>query len=132
RKKHINIDALSKTLPPPVRRWAALLTNGLAVMVCVVLAITGKRLVDIGLQYPVDLLPWAKEWAFQLMFPVGFGLLALHFVVRLAEQVVGEQDPPAPVPGGTAAAPEPGDDLGVGEDPKDTSASEARGEGGDR
>src|SRR5690606_16319161 len=64
RKKHINIDALSKTLPPPVRRWAALLTNGLAVMVCVVLAITGKRLVDIGLQYPVDLLPWAKEWAF--------------------------------------------------------------------
>lgn len=95
RRKHINIDAMSKLLGSRARRWADVLTNLLALGVCVVLAVAGKRLVEIGLEYPRKIVPFADEWVFQLMFPLGFGLLAVHFTVRLLEAATGTVEPEA-------------------------------------
>jgi TRAP-type C4-dicarboxylate transport system permease small subunit len=89
RGKHINIDALSKVLSPAARRWVAVLVNVVAISVCLILASAGMDLVKIGQEFPKDLMPWALEWHFQLMFPIGFSLVALHFVVRLAEGLTG-------------------------------------------
>jgi hypothetical protein len=69
-----------------------------------VLARAGWDLVSISREYPRDLLPSVPEWSLQLMFPVGFGLLAVHFVVRAVEAVVV---PPAPEPPPRSAAPPP-------------------------
>ena len=87
RRKHINVDALSRLLSWPVRRVVALVVDLVSVGVCTVLAVAGRDLVSIGRDFPKDLFPWADEWQFQLMFPVGFGLLALHFVVRALEDI---------------------------------------------
>ena len=102
RGKHINVDALSKLLPRGVQRVVAVLLPLAAVAVCLVLARAGWDLVQISREFPKDLLPSVPEWSLQLMFPVGFGLLAVHFVVRIVEAVV--EGPPV-------AAHEPRDDA---------------------
>lgn len=98
RGKHINVDALSKLLNPARQRWLSVATNLLATGVCIVFAKAGSALVGIGREHPHELVPWADEWIFQLMFPLGFGLLAFHFAVRVAEAATGT----APEPTGGA------------------------------
>lgn len=105
RGKHINVDALSKVLPRGIQRVVAVLLPLTAVAVCLVLARAGWDLVQISREYPKDLLPSVPEWSLQLMFPVGFGLLAVHFMVRIVEAVVVGPAEPEPPP--RAAAPPP-------------------------
>ncbi|MEM9457871.1 MAG: TRAP transporter small permease [Myxococcota bacterium] len=88
RRKHINIDALSKVLPDSLRRVVSVLTPLFALAICLVLAGAGWDLVQISRQFPKELLPFADEWHLQLMFPVGFGLLALHFGLQAVEVVM--------------------------------------------
>lgn len=95
RHKHINIDALSKVMPAPVRRVVPIGLNLFSLSVCLMLARAGWDLVKIGQEFPVEVTPWANEWEFQLMFPIGFGLLSLHFAIRVVESIF---DPPADVP----------------------------------
>jgi TRAP-type C4-dicarboxylate transport system permease small subunit len=109
RGKHINIDALSKLLPPWVRRWTHVTTNLLAVGVCAVLASAGRKLVIISREFPSEVTPFADEWHFQLMFPIGFGLLGLHFAVRVLEGLVGLPPPGEDTP--PAATPDPEEDT---------------------
>jgi TRAP-type C4-dicarboxylate transport system permease small subunit len=90
RSKHINVDALSKLLDRRWRRWLAVATNALAVYVCVVLAQAGADLVAISQEHPNRIVPWADDWVFQTMFPIGFGLVAFHFAVRLVEALANE------------------------------------------
>lgn len=93
RGKHINVDALGKVLPRSVQRVVGVLLPLAAVSVCLVLAKAGWDLVQISREYPKDLLPSVPEWTLQLMFPVGFGLLAVHFAVRIVEAAVAPPDP---------------------------------------
>ncbi len=117
RRKHINIDAISRLLPDQARRVMGVLVDGLSVVVCVFLAIAGGKLVQIGLEFPTELTEWADEWSFQLMYPAGFGLLAVHFGVRTAESAIVLRDGlPVEASGGLeggpkkmAGAPEPGE-----------------------
>jgi TRAP-type C4-dicarboxylate transport system permease small subunit len=90
RFKHINVDALSKLLDRRWRRIIGVLTNSLALFVCVVLARAGADLVEISRAHPNELTPWADDWTFQLMFPIGFGLVGFHFVIRLLEALAGQ------------------------------------------
>lgn len=97
RRKHITIDALSKVLPERVNRWVSVFTSSLSVFVCLVLAVAGIDLVKISLEFPKELMSWADEWHFQLAFPLGFGLLAFHFAIRVFEGVMyatGKVEPP--------------------------------------
>lgn len=138
RGKHINVDALSKVLPPGVRRVVAVLLPLSAIAVCLVLARAGWDLVQISRQYPKDLLPSVPEWTLQLMFPVGFGLLATHFAVRLLEAAsappADATDPPpgsaAPPPGGAASG--PGASAADDEDDDDEGAAATASKGGSR
>lgn len=85
RRKHITIDALSKVMPAKVLPVTESCTSALAAMICVILAISGWNLVEIGLEFPKELMSWADEWMFQLVFPIGFLMLAFHFGVRAFE-----------------------------------------------
>jgi TRAP-type C4-dicarboxylate transport system permease small subunit len=107
RGKHINVDALSKLLPSGVRRVVAVVLPLSAVAVCIVLAKAGWDLVEISREYPKDLLPSVPEWTLQLMFPVGFGLLATHFVIRVIEAALVPPEPDAPPGAARSAAADP-------------------------
>ena len=85
RREHITIDAVGQFLEGRAKHGVDALTGLVASGVCVFLAYSGWELVKIGLKWPRDLLPFAQEWTFQLMFPVGFGLMALHFLLRSVE-----------------------------------------------
>lgn len=87
RRKHITIDALSNVLPEKSLPWIQVVTNLLSVVVCGFLAIAGWDLVEIGLEFPKEVTAFAEEWMFQLAFPIGFGMLALHFSIRLVESI---------------------------------------------
>ncbi len=85
RRKHITIDALSKVVPERFLPGIEAITSLLAAVICVFLAISGWDLVQISLEYPKELMHWANESTFQMMFPIGFGLLSFHFSVRVLE-----------------------------------------------
>jgi TRAP-type C4-dicarboxylate transport system permease small subunit len=88
RRNHITIDAVGKLLEGRPRHIVDAITSFVSTGVCLVLAVAGWDLVKIGLEFPTELLPWAQEWTFQLAFPIGFGLLALHFAIRVYESIV--------------------------------------------
>lgn len=90
RGKHINVDVFSKLIGPRGQRWLAVVTNLLAASVCAVFARAGAGLVAISREHPHELVSWADEWVFQLMFPFGFGLLAFHFGVQVLGALAGE------------------------------------------
>jgi len=104
RGKHINVDALSKLLPEPVRKVVAIAVHVLTIGVCLILARSGWRFVELGREFPREVTPWLSEWQMQLMFPVAFGLLTFHFAIRLAEAVVALATG-APLPGDEPHAP---------------------------
>ena len=58
---------------------------------CAVLASAGRKLVMISREFPVEVTPFADEWQFQLMFPIGFGLLGVHFIFRMFPEAEEEQ-----------------------------------------
>jgi TRAP-type C4-dicarboxylate transport system permease small subunit len=111
RGKHINVDAVSKLLPRPVQRVVGVLLPLTAVAVCLVLAKAGWDLVQISREYPRDMLPSVPEWTLQLMFPVGFGLLAVHFGVRIVEAALAPPDPDPKLRSATTAPAEAADDV---------------------
>lgn len=93
RRKHITIDALAKVIPRKSVPWVEFFTSFLAAGVCVVLAISGWHLVQISLEFPKELVSWANESTFQMVFPVGFGLLAFHFLLRTLVGIAHIIDP---------------------------------------
>lgn len=96
RRKHITIDALSKVIPEKTLHWVHVLTNAVSIVVCGFLVLAGMDLVQISLDYPKELMSWAMEWHFQLVFPIGFALLVFHFSIRLIESVyyaLGKAEP---------------------------------------
>jgi TRAP-type C4-dicarboxylate transport system permease small subunit len=103
RRKHINIDAASKLLPMKVRGWIAMVMNVLATGMSVALAVAGYKLVAISQEFPKELIPHFDEWHMQLMFPVGFGFLALHFAFRALEDLDRNLKGLPPVAGGETA-----------------------------
>lgn len=99
RGKHINVDVFSKLIGPRGQRWLAVVTNLLAASVCAAFARAGAGLVAISREHPHELVSWADEWVFQLMFPFGFGLLAFHFGIQVLGALAGEvRTEPATLP----------------------------------
>lgn len=85
RREHITIDVAHQIASKQTRRWLDAITSFVATVVCVCLALSGWQLVQIGLKWPRELLPGLQEWVFQLIFPIGFGLMTIHFLVRCLE-----------------------------------------------
>ena len=94
RDRHIKIDALTRFLPP--RRAALLhaLTGAFAGLICGLLAWTSVAFIADERTYGGDAFLDLPTWQLQLIFPVSFGLMALHFLVRagrhLRDAIAGE------------------------------------------
>ena len=85
RRKHITIDALSKIIPLRFHPWLDMVTGTLAAVICGFFAVSGRDLVMISREFPKEIMWWADEWAFQMVFPIGFALLSFHFTIRVFE-----------------------------------------------
>jgi TRAP-type C4-dicarboxylate transport system permease small subunit len=85
RRSHITVDALGNLIRGRRRHIVDAVTALVAAIVCGFLTISGWNLVEIGLEYPRQLMPYLEDWHFQLAFPIGWGLLTFHFLMRAVE-----------------------------------------------
>jgi TRAP-type C4-dicarboxylate transport system permease small subunit len=96
-EKHINIDLFTRFLGPRAVNIVRIFTNVFAGAVCTALASagwtflaseqsTGEVLFTIGTTE-------FQTWWFQLIIPVGFGLMAFRFLIRSIEHVIETFNP---------------------------------------
>lgn len=80
--RHINLDALTRLLRGPARRVARFATLGFASVVSGKLAWYGWQLVQLDRESATAAFGAVMAWQVELILPVGFGLLALRFLIR--------------------------------------------------
>ena len=80
-RRHIAIDALPRLLPPKLHRAAWALTQLATAVVCGVLAWTGWGMVGMEREAPTLFVKGVTSWVPMLVFPAGFGLMALRFAI---------------------------------------------------
>jgi TRAP-type C4-dicarboxylate transport system permease small subunit len=90
--RHIEIDLLSRALPPEWARPARRLADGFAAVVCALLARASALFVISELGAESRIAGVFPGWIFQLILPAGFAVMALRF---LAGAAFGRPEPPA-------------------------------------
>lgn len=80
--RHINLDALTRLLRGTPLRIARFATFGFAAAVSGVLSWYGWRLVQLDRESATPAFGFVQAWQVELILPIGFGLLALRFLVR--------------------------------------------------
>jgi TRAP-type C4-dicarboxylate transport system permease small subunit len=80
--RHINLDALTRLLRGTPLRFARFVTFAFAAGVSALLAWYGWQLVLLDRESGTPAFGFVQAWHVELILPVGFGLLALRFLVR--------------------------------------------------
>lgn len=80
--KHINLDALTRSLSGWSLRAARLLTMLFAAAICLVMAKASYGLVQLDRESATPLVNDIPAWWVEVILPVGFGLMALRFALR--------------------------------------------------
>lgn len=81
--RHINIDALRRFLSPRVRSLVEVITNLFAAGICYLLSRASWTFVQGEIADKRTLFADIPSWYAQIIIPVGFGLLAVHFFIRV-------------------------------------------------
>lgn len=109
-EKHISIDIVTRFLQPKATNLVRILTTLLAGVVSLYLADAGLTFLKSEIESQSVLLTVGtydlSGWWFQVIIPVGFGLLAFRFLLRTVQHVVkalrpGSDDSEKPQRGGT-------------------------------
>jgi len=80
-RRHIAIDALPRLLPPKLHRAAWALTQLATAILCATLAWTGWGMLGMEREAPTQFIAGVSSWIPMLVFPAGFALMALRFLV---------------------------------------------------
>ncbi len=87
--KQIKIDLLSRSLSGPLQTAARVTTDLFTAIVTGMLAWHSWRFVQESRTYGDMLLNDWPAWLFQLILPIGFGLICYRYVVRALKQLPG-------------------------------------------
>lgn len=80
--RHINIDALRRFLSPRLRSAVEVLTDLFAAVICFMLSRASWTFVRGEIADRRTLFGDIPSWYAQIIIPVGFGLLVVHFLIR--------------------------------------------------
>lgn len=78
---HITVDVLSRFLAPGLKRASQWVTGLFATFVCALLAWHGARFVAMEYEAETVLFSGIPAWCCELIIPLGFGVMALRFLV---------------------------------------------------
>jgi TRAP-type C4-dicarboxylate transport system permease small subunit len=78
---HIRIDLLTRFLPEQAKRYSLMVTDLFSTLVCGLLAWHGGRFVYFEWQDGNTLFSSVPAWLCELIIPLGFGLMALRFLL---------------------------------------------------
>ena len=94
--KHINIDVISRFLPPSVNPWVRSLLDLFTVAVCWTIAWYSLQFVQMEAEFGSQLLGQFPAWWFQAVIPFGFALIGLRYLLFLLARCTSR-----PLPGVT-------------------------------
>jgi TRAP-type C4-dicarboxylate transport system permease small subunit len=80
-RRHIAIDAIPRLLPPKLHRAAWALTQLATAAICGTLAYTGWGMLEMEREAPTLFVAGVSSWVPMIAFPIGFGFMALRFVI---------------------------------------------------
>lgn len=106
-EKHISIDILSKIVSAKTLPAVRMITDAVTILICGILARAGYKFVAYEkaagtVLFKTDWLGDVPAWIFQIIIPVGFGLIGLRFLLKFLERLVqlsgrsGSDADPAP------------------------------------
>jgi TRAP-type C4-dicarboxylate transport system permease small subunit len=87
-QKHLSFDILARWLPPWCQLWGALLTNLIAMLVCMLLYAATWRFVQAERAAGTRLAFGVAAWVVQYIFPFGFLTMALRFVLHVYSTIL--------------------------------------------
>lgn len=80
--RHISVGALVRWLPAPLQRAAAVIADLFAALVAGAFAWFSYRFVRDSAEFGDTLLDGLPAWAFQIIMPIAFGLIAFRYLLR--------------------------------------------------
>ncbi|MCX6122757.1 MAG: TRAP transporter small permease [Ignavibacteriales bacterium] len=81
-ERHINIDILTRYLPTRLKGAVAALSDVFAAVVCFLLFRASLTFIKFEITNNNTIFSGIPSWYAQIIIPVGYGLLAFHFIVR--------------------------------------------------
>jgi TRAP-type C4-dicarboxylate transport system permease small subunit len=81
-ERHINIDILTRYLPERLKGTVATLSNIFAAVICFLLFRASLTFLEFEIANNNTVFAEIPSWYAQIIIPVGYGLLAFHFIVR--------------------------------------------------
>ncbi len=87
-ERHISIDALTKFFSPRWKAIAQVLTSLFAVIVCYYLADAALVFLKDERSSGSEIFLSIPTWVALIVIPSGYGLMAVHFVVKIVENVM--------------------------------------------
>lgn len=88
--KHINVDVLSRLLSETGRRYLQSAIHLLSSAVCLVIAITSLQFVIEEFKVGSTVLASTPAWMAESVIPLGFGLIAFHYLLLAIFEFRGE------------------------------------------
>ena len=90
-RRHVSVDLLSRYLAPGPRRASVILIDGFSAAVCGLIAWHSARLVYYEYTIPTLAISAVPVWLAQAILPLGFGLIALRYLVQLPARLSGRR-----------------------------------------
>jgi TRAP-type C4-dicarboxylate transport system permease small subunit len=87
-RKHINIDVLTRFLPDRAKRTARVITDLFAAVVCFSFLRASLTFVSSEITYTTILLLNVPTWCFELIIPVGYGMLTFRFLIKVVDDII--------------------------------------------
>lgn len=81
--RHISVDAFTRFLSPRMKTVARVLTNSFAVVVCYFLLSASLKFLADEVEAGNTLHGDVPSWYSQIIIPIGFTLIIIHFVLRI-------------------------------------------------
>ena len=86
--KQFRIDVLTRFFSPRFRLWLAVITDLFAAVVCGFLTKAGFTFVNVGIDPASTAFLHIPQTVVAMIVPIGFGLLAVQFLIRMLESIV--------------------------------------------
>ena len=86
--KHINIDVLSRSLSPTLKKISGILTNFFAGIVCFFLMKAAITFISYEKESGSVLFAGIPTWIFQIIIVIGFSLMMFRFIIHAIENLV--------------------------------------------
>lgn len=87
-RRHITIDALTKVLSAKGKKIAAIITGIASIIVCYYLTDASYRFLIDEMEFGGTLMLDIPRWIFQIIIPLGFGIMMLRFLLHIIEDAL--------------------------------------------